>query len=340
MHARHTRGRGTPRRVRPARTVDRRCTDRGRGGRTLPVHDPATGRVLCEVADASVADGRRALDASVEAQEAWAETAPRDRGEILRRAFELMIERADQLALLMTLEMGKPLAESHAEVTVRRGVPALVQRGVRPHRGAVRHLARRRDAPAHPEAAGRPDDDDHPVELPARHGDPEDRPGRGGGLHDAGQAGGADPAVDVRPRLPHAGGRPPRRRPERGDHLDERCRDGAADPGQPGPQADLHGLDRRRPSPRRAVRRSSSCGCRWSSAATRRSWSCRTPTSTTPWTAPCSPRCATWARPAPPRTGSWCTGACVEEFTARLAARMGALRVWDAEPSPACRSGR
>ena len=79
------------------------------GGRTLPVHDPATGRVLCAVADASAADGRRALDASVRAQEAWAETAPRERGEILRRAFELMVERADELALLMTLEMGKPL---------------------------------------------------------------------------------------------------------------------------------------------------------------------------------------------------------------------------------------
>ena len=87
-----------------------------KGGRTLPVHDPATGRILCEVADASVEDGLRALDASVEARAAWAATAPRDRGEILRRAFELMIERADHFALLMTLEMGKPLAESHAEV--------------------------------------------------------------------------------------------------------------------------------------------------------------------------------------------------------------------------------
>jgi succinate-semialdehyde dehydrogenase/glutarate-semialdehyde dehydrogenase len=86
------------------------------GGRTLPVHDPATGRILCEVADASAADGRRALDASVRAQGAWAETAPRERGEILRRAFDLMVDRADELALLMTLEMGKPLAESHAEV--------------------------------------------------------------------------------------------------------------------------------------------------------------------------------------------------------------------------------
>jgi succinate-semialdehyde dehydrogenase/glutarate-semialdehyde dehydrogenase len=87
------------------------------GGRTLPVHDPATGEVLAEVADASPADGLRALDTAVDHQESFAAMPPRERGEILRRAFELMRERIDDLALLMTLEMGKPLAESRAEVT-------------------------------------------------------------------------------------------------------------------------------------------------------------------------------------------------------------------------------
>jgi succinate-semialdehyde dehydrogenase/glutarate-semialdehyde dehydrogenase len=87
------------------------------GGRVLPVEDPSTGEVLTEVADASVEDGRAALDAAVAAQAGWAATAPRERGEILRRAFELMTARADDLALLMTLEMGKPLAESRGEVT-------------------------------------------------------------------------------------------------------------------------------------------------------------------------------------------------------------------------------
>src|SRR6185369_15829203 len=57
-----------------------------------------------------------ALDAACAAQDEWAATPPRERGEILRRAFELMVERADDLALLMTLEMGKPIAESEAEV--------------------------------------------------------------------------------------------------------------------------------------------------------------------------------------------------------------------------------
>ncbi|MFG1909329.1 NAD-dependent succinate-semialdehyde dehydrogenase [Kribbella sp. NPDC048928] len=86
------------------------------GGRTLPVEDPATGTTLCDVADASPADGLAALDAAVAAQAEWAATAPRERGEILRRTYELMTERADELALLMTLEMGKPVAESKGEI--------------------------------------------------------------------------------------------------------------------------------------------------------------------------------------------------------------------------------
>ena len=86
------------------------------GGKRFDVEDPSTGRTLATVADASVADGRAALDAAAAAQPAWAATAPRDRGEILRAAFEKVTERAEDLALLMTLEMGKPLAESRAEV--------------------------------------------------------------------------------------------------------------------------------------------------------------------------------------------------------------------------------
>jgi succinate-semialdehyde dehydrogenase/glutarate-semialdehyde dehydrogenase len=86
-------------------------------GGTLKVEDPATGEVLTEVADATVADGRAALDAAVAAQRDWARVPPRDRGEILRTAFEKITERADEFAMLMTLEMGKTLAESRGEVT-------------------------------------------------------------------------------------------------------------------------------------------------------------------------------------------------------------------------------
>jgi succinate-semialdehyde dehydrogenase/glutarate-semialdehyde dehydrogenase len=86
------------------------------GGKTFPVRDPSTGKALCEVADASPEDGVAALDAAVAAQESFAAVAPRERGEILRRAYELLIARNEELALLMTLEMGKPLAESRGEI--------------------------------------------------------------------------------------------------------------------------------------------------------------------------------------------------------------------------------
>jgi succinate-semialdehyde dehydrogenase/glutarate-semialdehyde dehydrogenase len=84
---------------------------------TLAVEDPSTGDTLCEVADASEADAKAALDAAVQAGPEWAHHPPRERGEILRRAFDAIIARADELALLMTLEMGKPLKESKAEIT-------------------------------------------------------------------------------------------------------------------------------------------------------------------------------------------------------------------------------
>lgn len=84
---------------------------------TFEVTDPATDQVLRSVADASVADGIAALDAACAAAADWAATPVRERAEILRRAFDLLQERADDFALLMTLEMGKPLAESRGEVT-------------------------------------------------------------------------------------------------------------------------------------------------------------------------------------------------------------------------------
>jgi len=85
-------------------------------GGKLAIEDPSTGESLCEVADAQPDDAQAALDAAVEMQEEWAAVAPRDRGEILRSAFETLTKRADELAVLMTLEMGKPVAESKAEI--------------------------------------------------------------------------------------------------------------------------------------------------------------------------------------------------------------------------------
>jgi succinate-semialdehyde dehydrogenase/glutarate-semialdehyde dehydrogenase len=87
------------------------------GGGTLDVEDPSTGEAFATVADATVDDALAALGAAADKQAEWAQVAPKERSEILRRAYEVINERADDLALLMTLEMGKPIAESKAEVT-------------------------------------------------------------------------------------------------------------------------------------------------------------------------------------------------------------------------------
>jgi succinate-semialdehyde dehydrogenase/glutarate-semialdehyde dehydrogenase len=87
------------------------------GGKTLGVTDPSTGQVVKEIADASVEDGMAALDSACEAFGSWSRTPARQRAEILRRAFDLLQERKEDFALLMTIEMGKPLAESAGEVT-------------------------------------------------------------------------------------------------------------------------------------------------------------------------------------------------------------------------------
>ncbi len=85
-------------------------------GGTFEVADPATGKVLATLASATSEDALAALDAADKVQASWARTAPRERAEILRRGFELVTERAEDFALLMTMEMGKPLAESRGEV--------------------------------------------------------------------------------------------------------------------------------------------------------------------------------------------------------------------------------
>lgn len=87
------------------------------GGATFDVQDPATGAVLCSVADAGPQDGMAAIQAAVKTQPVMAALSPRERADILTKAFELLHERIDDLALLMTLEMGKPLGEAKGEIT-------------------------------------------------------------------------------------------------------------------------------------------------------------------------------------------------------------------------------
>ncbi|MEJ5997827.1 NAD-dependent succinate-semialdehyde dehydrogenase [Corynebacterium sp. H130] len=85
-------------------------------GETYDVENPATGDVIATLRSAGSEDAMKALDAACAVQKDWARTPARERSEILRRAFELVIERADDFATLMTMEMGKPLAEAHGEV--------------------------------------------------------------------------------------------------------------------------------------------------------------------------------------------------------------------------------
>ena len=216
----------------------------------------------------------------------WAAHPPRERGEILRRACEAITERADDLALLMTLEMGKPLAESKAEVTYAVGVLPLVRRGGGADRGPLRDRAQRRRPPDHDAPARRPVLRDHALELPDGDGHAQDRPGDRRRLHD----GRSSPRSRRRCRccalaeILEEAGLPAgvlnvltSKSSERRLEADHR-RPAAA-------QAHLHGLDRGRADARRAVGRAGCCGSRWSSAATRRSSSSRTPTSTPPSTA-------------------------------------------------------
>ena len=91
-----------------------------RSGRTLAVEDPSTGEALCAVADASAADALDALATAHDAQAGWAAVPARDRARILRRAADELERRSGTLAMLITLEMGKPLAESADEVAFAR----------------------------------------------------------------------------------------------------------------------------------------------------------------------------------------------------------------------------
>jgi succinate-semialdehyde dehydrogenase / glutarate-semialdehyde dehydrogenase len=101
--------------VKPQLYIGGEWRDGAEGG-SIAVEDPATGETLAEVADATIEDAKAALGAAHETFAEWRDHPPRERGDILRRAFDVIKDRADELALLMTLEMGKPLAESKAEI--------------------------------------------------------------------------------------------------------------------------------------------------------------------------------------------------------------------------------
>jgi succinate-semialdehyde dehydrogenase/glutarate-semialdehyde dehydrogenase len=86
-------------------------------GARFEIVDPATGEVIASVASASVADAERAVDAAREALPGWAGTSPRHRSDVLRRAFDLLTQRSEQFARLISLENGKALADARGEVS-------------------------------------------------------------------------------------------------------------------------------------------------------------------------------------------------------------------------------
>ncbi|WP_240918724.1 NAD-dependent succinate-semialdehyde dehydrogenase [Rhodococcus sp. 14C212] len=85
-------------------------------GATFSVEDPATGRTLAQVADGGVSDAGHAIAAAADAQEDWMRSSPRERSDVLRSVFEMLIARTDEVSLLMSAEMGKPIREARAEV--------------------------------------------------------------------------------------------------------------------------------------------------------------------------------------------------------------------------------
>jgi len=85
-------------------------------GRQIDVVDPSTGAVLAAVPDATIEDARASVDAAASAAASWRATPPRRRSEILRRCFELMIERSEMLATLISMENGKALKDARGEV--------------------------------------------------------------------------------------------------------------------------------------------------------------------------------------------------------------------------------
>ena len=148
-------------------------------GKRFPVLDPADGSTLTDVADAAPVDAMAALDAAAGAQADWARTAPRERGEILRRAFEPARGASRRLRRAGQSRDGQDAGRGQGRGALRRRVLALVQRGGRADPRPLDAGPGGREPPADDAQAGRPLPVHHAVELPARDGHPQDRPGGG-----------------------------------------------------------------------------------------------------------------------------------------------------------------
>ena len=146
-------------------------------GARFDVIDPATEQKIASVASASIDDAKAALDAAQGAFPAWAAKKPRERGEILRKAYELIMRDAERLAKLITIENGKALVRLARRGGLCRRVLPLVCRGGRAQSRHERHGAGLRRAHVRASQAGRHRRAGDAVEFPGRDGDPQDRAG-------------------------------------------------------------------------------------------------------------------------------------------------------------------
>ena len=213
-----------------------------------------------------------ALDAAVaKSRPSGAAAPPNDRAGILWKAFELLTERADELATLMTLEMGKPVAESKAEIVYAADFFRWYSGEALRIDGNYKQFANGTSRVLVMKQPVGPSADDHALELPDGDGHAQGRPGDRGRLHDRDEAGAADAAVDARARPDPGGGRAAGRGVQHPHHLVVGHDHRAADRGPAAAQAVVHRLDRGGPQADRGVGGERAARCRWSWAATRRS---------------------------------------------------------------------
>ena len=250
---------------------------------TFTVEDPATLEAIAEVPDHGADDARGAVDRAAAAFAAWSRTSPRHRSDVLRRAFELMLRDKDELAVLIARENGKSLADATRRGRLRRRVLPLVLRGGRASRRRVT-ASRRPAAPAR-FVTHRPVGVAAlvtPWNFPAAMVTRKIAPALAAGCTVVLKPAAETPLTALRsPRCSTEAGRARGRRQRRHDHRRRRGRRRLAR-GRPRPQDLLHRVDRRRPAPAAPGGRPRRSTPRWSSAATRRSSSPRTPTSTPP----------------------------------------------------------
>ena len=162
-------------------------------GQTFAVVNPATQDVIAQVPDGGPAEAHAAVEAAAGALPDWARLPGRARGQLLAHAHQLMLERGDDLARLVTQENGKPLEEARKEVAFAAGYFhwfAEEARGV--WRDCPRPLASA--PPVGPQTAARRRGGDYAVELPRDDGDPQDRPSPSGRVSGRAEASVGDPA--------------------------------------------------------------------------------------------------------------------------------------------------